>query len=183
MMHFAHRNTIASAIISISQTGDEGLRILSTIRDFLGLQGIKAYIHTQKRRVPYRVMHHLKICARPSVTAFLEAMLSRSSVKHVAVQDILRFFKLYPSTKSLVTIERNKARGKYGAVNLDPVQLRADLNAGLTKTALAKKYDVSSYTITKYLDPDYRTRYDAYRRGWRAKRRAVAIAAIAARGV
>lgn len=177
-MCFTHRTGLQATIVTLSQSGTEGLRILTAIRDFLGVEGIKGYIHTQARRANYRVMHHLKISARDSVVRFLEAMLPRSSVKFVVTQDTLRFHKLYPSLRGPITAERNRERGKYGALLLDADSLRADLAAGMSRSKLAAKYKTSTYTIKKYLDPDYRKKYDEYRRNWRARR--VAAARLAA---
>jgi hypothetical protein len=153
--------------VAIAQSGDEGSTVLSAIQAFLLVHGIKGYIH-HNRRGTNRPMHYYKISARPSVTLFLEAMLPRVSVKRLIVQDTLRFLKLYPSVNSAAIIERNKARGKYGAVGLDPVQLRADLAELKTLKAVGEKYGVNFYTIKKYLDPEYRQRYDDYRKKWRA---------------
>mgnify|MGYP001595777668 CR=1 FL=1 len=157
-------------IACLTQSGKEGFVILSAIRDFLWALGIKGYICSANRRGNYRQIHNLRMSSRIGVTLFLEAMLPRVSVKRVIVQDTLRYFKMYPSTNTLATIERNKARGKYGSAGLDPEQLRRDLIELGTRKAVAAKYGVNPYTITKYLDPDYRKKYDAYRRQWRAKK-------------
>ncbi len=173
---YKHRVGIASTIVTISQTGDEGRYILAMIRDFLWERGIKGYVHSQVRRYPHRQMHHYKISARTSTTAFLALMLPRVSVKRVVVQDTLRFHQLYPSLRGPVTAARNEARGKYGALGLDRAALQAAIDAGVTKTELARRHDTTTYTIHKYLDPDYRQRYDAYRKRWQAKRRAATAA-------
>lgn len=180
MMNFSHRNTLAAAIVTISQSGEEGLQILSAIRDFLGTQGIKGYIQTQTRRANYRVMHHLKISARSGVTAFLQEVRGRVHVKRVVVQDVLRFFTLYPSLRGATIAERNRIRGKYGALNLNADDLRADLAAGMSKAALARKHNTTTYTIEKYVDPNYRQWYDEQRKKWRAKKAAIVDAAPAA---
>jgi hypothetical protein len=180
MMNFTHRDTLAAAVVTISQSGDEGLAVLTEMQTFLAERGIKAYLHRPRRIKRYRPMHNLKICARPSVSLFLQAMLPRVRIKRVVVQDVLRFFTLYPSIKGPVTAERNRATGRYGALNLNPDELRADLAAGMTRTALAAKHNTNIYTIHKYLDPDYRKRYDAYRKRWREKRIAKAKEARAA---
>lgn len=178
--NFSLRPGVAATIVTVSQTGAEGFAILTLIRNFLWDREIKGYVHSQARRAPYRQMHHLKICARKSVTTFLWQMLPRVSVKRVIVQDTLRFYTLYPSLRSAVTIERNKLRGKYGALNLDVAGLRADLAAGMSRTQLAQKHGTNTYTIAKYLDSNYRQKYDAYRKAWRARRVAASRAAASA---
>ena len=178
-MNFSCRHTLAATMVTLSQTGTEGIVVLSAIRDFLWSLGIKGYLQTQKRREGYRTMHHLKINARPSVTLFLLNILPRISVKRVAVQDALRFIMLFPSIRGPITAERNRERGKYGALNLDRAELQAARAAGVSLTKLAKQHNTKTYTINKYLDPDYRVRYDAYRKRWRAKK-AIAIRAASA---
>ncbi len=179
-MNFTHRDTLAATIVTLSQSGSEGFEILTKIRDFLLAAGIKGYVHSQTRRKPYRQMHHLKVCARPSVEALLRQLLPRVSVKRVVVQDTLRFIIAFPSIKGAMTAIRNRERGKYGSLNLDVESLRADVAAGLSRKAIAAKHGCSTYTIERYLDPNYRIRYDAYRKEWRARQAAKAKAASAA---
>ncbi len=59
---------------------------------------------------------------------------------------------------------------------LDVEQLKLEHASGLTKTELAAKHQTTTYTINKYLNPEYRVKYDAYRKEWRAKRVAAAKA-------
>ena len=179
-MNFTHRDTLAATIVTLSQTGAEGERILSDINRFLWENGVKGYVHSQIRRARYRQMHHLKICARDSVQGFLEAMLPRVSVKRVIVQDTLRFIKVFPSIHGPITSLRNRERGKQGAVILDVDVLKAERSAGASMKALAAKHGCTTYTIHKYLDPLYREKYDAYRKQWRQTQAAKAKAAAAA---
>jgi hypothetical protein len=166
-MNFTWRNTLANTVVCITQTGQEGWVVLNVMMVFLREHGIVSYISTQKRRANYRQMHHLKICARPSVRLFLDQMVSRVSVKKVVVQDTLRFIKVFPSIKGATTANRNRERGKYGAVNLDVEVVKQDRASGMKYVAIARKHGVDYYTIKKYLDPEYRHRYDAYRKKWR----------------
>jgi hypothetical protein len=90
----------AAHLISISQSGLTGLRVLSDMADFL-----RSYdIHVGFRLDQKAGMHHrkkdsycIRICKRDSVIIFLEHMLPRVHVKKVAVQDHLRYMRLYPS--------------------------------------------------------------------------------------
>lgn len=174
-MSFAWRPTATT--VCIAQSGEEGRAILTAIRDFMWAVGIKSYLGSpQNMHKRTRPMHYLKISARPSVSLFLEHMLPRVSVKRVITQDTLRFFKAFPSTRGAVTTERNRSRGKFGAVGLDRDQLLLDLAELGTKKAVAAKYGVSDYTIHKYLNPEYRVKYDTYRREWRARKKAELIA-------
>lgn len=168
------RTGLPSTVVCISQTGEEGFAVLTEIREFLLALGIKGYICTQTRRnIPNRrVIHNLQISARPSTTAFLKAVLDRVRVKRAKVEQTLAFFEANPSLRVSLLIARNIERGKYGSLNLNPDELRADLAAGMSRTKLAKKHSTTTYTIKKYLDPDYRKQYDEYRKRWRAKRAA-----------
>lgn len=179
-MCFTHRQGIQGTVATLSHSGAEGLFILTQIRDFLWERGIKGYLQKPQTNGRYRPMHNLKMSSRASTEAFLKEMLPRVSVKRVIVQDTLRFFTMNPSIRGPITAERNRERGKQGAVQLDVEQLKADRASGMPMKELAAKYNCNAYTIKKYLDPEYRVRYDAYRKEWRAKRAAQMKAASAA---
>ena len=180
-MNFTHRDGLAATMVTIGQSGKEGLQILTRIQEFIAEHGVKGYVGKKAQvREHYRPMHYLRIASRPSVQAFLSHIFPFVSVKKVVVQDTLRFMKVFPSIRGAVTIERNKARGKQGVIGLDADVLRAELAAGARRKDLAAKYNCTTYTIKKYLDHSYRERYDAYRKQWREKRRAASAAVAVA---
>ena len=169
-MNYTWRSGVASTVVTLSQSGEEGRVILEKIMAFLLENGIKSYISTAKRPEKYRQMRNLRICSREGVMRFLMAMRPRVSVKKVGVEDNLRFLMIFPTLKGKENAERNRRTAKYGAVVIDVDVLKSDRSSGMSMRALAQKYGCNEYTIHKYLDPEYRKVYDAYRKRWRAKR-------------
>ena len=161
-MQFSRRTGIASSVACLAQTGDEGYAVLTAIKNFMWERGVKSYITTQKRIKGYRVMHNLRVCAKPSVIMFLREALPYVHVKKVKTQDTLRFSILFPSIRGSDNAERNKR----GAKCLDVEGMESDLAAGMTISAVARKHGVCFDTVKRRTNPAFKAKNLAYHRAY-----------------
>ena len=117
--------------INIAQSKDRGFRVLSLIREFLEMQGIKAQLYSYdalrfygQRGVDrgYADVHKLHVIGRDAVVKFMENVLPFLHVKQLEVQDCLRYETLYPSLNrdKHWQLERvaNMTRGRIEAARL-----------------------------------------------------------------
>lgn len=84
--------------IHITQKGERGRKVLSEIQDFLQEHGIKSQL-TLRSGTDYWM---LWLCAQKDMTNFLYGVFPYLRVKKLEAQDLLRYFKLYPSIVGLV---------------------------------------------------------------------------------
>ena len=93
-----HSNGLGYLRIRIGQSGEEGQALLSRVQVFLITKNIRSTI-TDTFLVRRKVHHTLTISAadkRRYSTAFLAGILPHLILKKAIVQDVLRFFKLFP---------------------------------------------------------------------------------------
>lgn len=78
--------------VSMAQSHEIGLKVLSEIQTFLLTQIRKASINLHKKNGCYS----LWVTDRPDVQILLTKMLPYLRVKRVQTQDVLRYLKIYP---------------------------------------------------------------------------------------
>lgn len=152
----ARPNTFCT-FVSIGQSGKEGYAVLTAIQAFLVPYGIKSYMSAQRRQKHYREMWQLRMMARPSVMVFLSNVLPFVNVKRPAVQDTLRFHKMYPSVRALVCAEKSSLLGELNLVarGLDAAGIKADRSTGMSFKKLMAKYGTTENYIRRIVCPEF----------------------------
>lgn len=96
------KNALVSYIVPIrlfiTQGGADGLSVLQSICGFLIRNGIRAIIGKGSMRSPlsHRLVYDLQVTDYSSLTKILSGLLPYLRLKKTAIQDSLRFMKLYP---------------------------------------------------------------------------------------
>lgn len=144
--------------INFSQSGDEGLLLLGEIRQFFSEEGIKSYIRENKEstRLGKRKVYNLAVAGRPSVELVISKMLPYLRIKKTKCQDIWRYIRAFPPLPKYLCRIRNKqyrdeGRLKWQPKDLPTSEIVADRNKGIPISTIAKKYNVSSWTINSRL--------------------------------
>ena len=138
--------------VTFSQAGPEGLTLLTEIREFLSVQGIKSYLRSRapgaKGCFAKKTVYNLAIMSRPSVKPCLEALLPYLRIKKVKCEDILRWLKLFPPRPAYHLCIYNAARRqKYPAG-----PMRADRATGMAICEIAKRHGVSYHIARRRVE-------------------------------
>lgn len=88
----------------ISQKGARGKRLLTEIMEFLAERAVKSSLQLRKDTDYYI----LWLCGRENVIRFLSGMLGYLRIKKLEAQDLLRFFRIYPSIQGKLLAESNE---------------------------------------------------------------------------
>lgn len=87
---------------SLFQAGDNGRRLLRTIKYFLALHDIESSIYTRPRRRCGETMigHDLYVTSREMVLPLLQYLMPYLHMKKLACQDAIRYCKVFPKISS-----------------------------------------------------------------------------------
>jgi hypothetical protein len=147
-----NRRGLFGTDITVAQSGPEGLVLLNQIRGFLLPYDIKSYLGTRPRtKTTHKQMWMLRICARPSVMAFLKLFFPYLRIKRVVAQDTIRFYTIYPSIRGAVTANRNRR----AAAHFNLTEALAQRAQGLSYAAIAAAQHVSESFVTQHLKRGY----------------------------
>lgn len=102
--------------MSVVQSQDRGLILLTEIRDFLLSQGIHCTLAKPRMTSPLsnHPMHCLDIYGRDSAIMFLKEVGPRLRIKRVISQDIIRFLSAFPSPKGYLLRENRVIQKQKG---------------------------------------------------------------------
>ena len=93
-------STGMSIRVTIAQTGDKGLKILTLIQDYVALRGIKAKVNSKR---VYSERHSpswsLVMSETTSCIAFLQGVIPYLHVKKVLAEDKVRFLTWYATNR------------------------------------------------------------------------------------
>jgi len=126
------------ALVSISQSGEEGRVLTGAIRLFLRSQGVRSYVYPVKTTgFGKKQKYELHIHKRESIRRFIHGVYPHLYVKKVKALDMLRWLTVYPSFNA-------HAANYMGCSTSKMLQLKKD---GLTNKDIAQTYGMSAESV------------------------------------
>jgi hypothetical protein len=140
---------------SVAQSGKRGIAVLADIKKFLASDGITSSIYCPKKIT--KAIPCLVATGRENVSYLVGRLMPHLHVKKSECQDVLRYFRLFPSRAKGGALglcisrgrrEGKRSRGKARLTDEQVREIRIGLSRGERLASLALRYGVHFNTIS-----------------------------------